>query len=130
MKKTSQIVTDALTEIVGNPAHDAARIALYFDLNYQQKVDGKHLDYKGFIKHMALLKAHTKRMDVTFLSIVAEGDTVFTHHHVKVEKHQCEKSQFEVMARFTLSSDKIVRCEELTQMISGNLEDRDLGSRS
>lgn len=130
MNKQSQLVIHALQEIVSNPRHDEKMIASYFAASYQQQVDGKCLDYPGFVSHMALLKTLTRQMEVLLLSVVAERDTVFTHHRVKVEKCDNTKSEIEVMARFTLESDHIIRCEELTRLVSGNKQDHDLGSRS
>jgi hypothetical protein len=48
---------------------------------------------------------------------------------VAVEKSSGDKSEFEVFARFTLAAGKIIRCEELTRMVSGTADDRDPGSR-
>ncbi|ADU72646.1 nuclear transport factor 2 family protein [Pantoea sp. At-9b] len=129
MKTHRQIVVDALTEIVSNPIHDEVKIASYFSPAYQQYVDGKHMDYRDFIKHMAVLKTLTHQMQVTMLSIVSEGNRVCTHHRVKVEKHNGARSEVEVMAHFTLAADRIVRCDELTRQISGDKRDHDLGSR-
>jgi hypothetical protein len=129
MKKTTQTVIDALQNVVCNPEHSEHDIALYFDPAYQQVVDGHRLDYREFIEHMALLKSHTTQINVSVLSAVTEDQTVFTHHHVKAAKIQGEHCEFEVFARFTLSSGKIIRCDELTRMIHGTSGDRDLGGR-
>lgn len=129
MKNASRIVISVLEEVICNSEHDEDQIAMYFDLNYQQVVDGHQLGYKDFIKHMGTLKSLTTIMKITVNSVISEGNTVFTHHFVDVEKHQGEKSRFEVLARFTLSSGKIICCEELTRMIHGGIDDRDFGSR-
>lgn len=130
MKNVSQIVMNALQEIINNPEHDEDKIAVYFSPHYRQQVNGTPLSYDEFVKHMALLKSKTRRMTVSLLSIVAEGDTVFTHHEVKVEKSEGGDSLFEVLAHYRLSSDQIVSCQELTRLIRGENGDRDLGSRS
>lgn len=130
MNSISQIVVDTLQTVVSSPVHDESKIATFFDPGYHQVVDGNHMDYPDFIKHMAVLKSLTKQMRVVIKSVVCEGDTVFTHHVVKVEKNQGERSEFEVLARFTISSfGRIIRCEELTRMTSGVSDDRNLGSR-
>jgi len=130
MQNIKQTVIAALQTIITDPLHDEIQIALFFAPDYQQRVDGKELDYRGFIRHMKAIKSHTTRMSISIKSIVAENDTVFTHHYVNVEKNQGEKSEFEVFARFTLLSEKIIRCEELTRMINGFSGDSDLGSRT
>lgn len=123
-------VTAALRALISTPEHDENVIAAFFAPGYQQTVDGNSLDYRGFIHHMQTLKAQTTRMGISINAVVADGDTVFTHHVVDVEKPGGEKSRFEVFARFTLSSGKIIRCEELTRLMSGNPGDHDLGSRT
>jgi hypothetical protein len=129
MSNKSQFVTDALHKIVGQPEHDENQIARYFSPEYQQVVDGKSLDYRGFVEHMALLKSLTKAMKVSILAMACEENTVLTHHHVRVEKQKGQQSEIEVLARFTLSAGLIVRCDELTRLVSGAHDDHDLGSR-
>jgi len=122
-------VTGALDKVVGSPEHNENLIAMYFASNYQQRVDGQQLDYEAFIRHMSVLKQLTKRIKINIKSVVADEDTVFTHHFVDIEKSQGGKSEFEVFACFTLSSGKIIRCEELTRMINGGAGDQSLASR-
>ncbi|CDG22056.1 conserved protein of unknown function [Xenorhabdus poinarii G6] len=129
MNNPSKIVIDALEEMISTRSHDESKIALYFDQSYEQVVNGECLDYRSFIQHIAVLKEHISRIELSILKIVSEGDTVFTHHTANVVKPDGTESQFEVFARFTLCAGKIVRCEELTRMISGASSDRDLGSR-
>lgn len=129
MKSLNQIVIDALHIIVSSPEHDENKISQYFSPDYQQVVDGNSLNYDDFLMHMAALKSQTKRMNVAIKTIVAENNIVFTHHYVSVEKCGGEQSEFEVFACFTLSLGRIIRCEELTRMISGGAGDRDFGSR-
>ncbi len=122
-------VVNALNEIIGHPQHSESRIAEYFSPDYQQFVDGKTLDYDQFVQHMALLKKLTRRMNIRFLAVVAEGNSVFTHHQVAIEKNNGACSETMVMAHFTLCGGKILRCDELTYQVSGQSEDKDLGSR-
>lgn len=129
MKTPKQIVTAALQTLIAHPHHDEQQISAFFDRSYQQTVDGKQLDYAGFLNHMAAIKQHTKRMDMSIETIVAEDNRVFTHHYVDVENTQGEGSQFEVFACFTLAAGKIVRCQELTRMVQGAPSEAGLGSR-
>lgn len=73
MSKETQIVIDALREIITNPQHEEEKIARYFSPDYQQQVDGKRLDYRGFVGHMALLKTLTSRMSLSVLAVSAMG---------------------------------------------------------
>lgn len=129
MKNISDIVINALEKVVSSPVHDEDQIAQYFSPDYQQSVDGQQLTYADFVRHMETLKSVSEKTEITVKTAVAEGDTVFTHHYVNVEKSRGGKSEFEVFACFTLSAGKIIRCEELTRMLNGDAEDQDLASR-
>lgn len=71
-------------------------------------------------------KAFAKRLK-RILAAVVEGEQVFTHHLVEVEKRHGADAQVEVFAHFTLAAGNIVRCEELTRLINGDESDKALG---
>lgn len=121
-------VAQALREIICNPAHDDATIRAFFSPKYQQYVDGKRLDFAGFVSHMAALKQLTERIGLTILAIAGEDGNVLTHHRVRVRKKAGDFAEIEVFAHFTLQDGLIIRCEELTRLMSGAAEDRSLGS--
>lgn len=121
-------VTQALRTIVGHPVHNEARIRALFAPDYQQYVDGKQLDFADFVTHMATLKKLTRSMEVTLLAIASQQDEVLTHHRVAIRKRDGNDSEVEVFAHFTLQDGMIIRCEELTRLLQGAAEDRQLGS--
>lgn len=123
------LVLNALTNIIGSTDNDEEAIARYFSPEYRQTVDGKHLTYPSFIEHMKLLKQQTINMNLDVLSSAENEDTVFTHHLVEVLKTHSDTLTFEVFACFKVQNNKIVRCQELTRMITGSHQDIDLGSR-
>ncbi|WP_176193272.1 nuclear transport factor 2 family protein [Salmonella enterica] len=122
-------IINALRDIVCQQQHDETQIARYFSDEYQQQVDGKCIDYKGFIAHMELLKKLTCSINVSVLAIAAKNNDVLTHHRVYVEKKNGSRSVIDVLAHFTLRDNLIIRCEELTRQLEGDADDRDLGSR-
>lgn len=126
----TQRVVQALHAIICNPTHDDAVIRAFFSPNYQQNVDGKQLDFAGFIGHMAELKQLTERIELTILAIAGEDGNVLTHHRVMVSKSTGAHAEIEVFAHFTLQDGLIIRCEELTRLVTGAAEDRSLGSVS
>ncbi|MFM2485190.1 nuclear transport factor 2 family protein [Celerinatantimonas yamalensis] len=126
---TNTLVLNAFKEIIESPLYDKNKLTHYFSSDYKQVVNGNLLDFDGFIKHVERLKTETKNMTLTVIASAAEGDTVFTHHNVVVEKEDGELTLFEVLANFTVSNSKIVRCEELTRVIQGTDSDQDLGHR-
>ncbi len=125
----STVVLDALRQIVANPEHQPALIAELFSRRYRQTVDGNTLNYEQFLQHMALLKQITRCMTLEILAIAAEEENVLTHHLVNVEKCDGSRSQVRVLAHFTVRDGRIQSCVELTQLLAGEHEDRDLGSR-
>ncbi|KAB0884754.1 nuclear transport factor 2 family protein [Cronobacter muytjensii] len=127
METAKKRVADALEQVVCHPAHDERAIARFFAPDYQQVVDGVSLDYAQFVEHMAALKAITRRINLRILAAVVEGEQVFTHHLVEVEKRHGADAQVEVFAHFTLAAGNIVRCEELTRLINGDKSDKALG---
>lgn len=130
MLNNAQIVAGALQAIVCNPIHDESRIKTFFSPSYQQRVDGKALDFQGFINHMAKLKQITHTINVSVVAIAEQHDEVLTHHIVDVEKNDGRAARVEVFAHFTVQNGFITRCEELTRPIAGNDEDKELGSVS
>lgn len=115
--------------VIAHPLHDESIIQTYFSTDYIQHVDGKVLDYATFVVHMQTLKAATKRMTVTFKALAAEGDTVFTNHEVEAEKADGTIIRSQIIAEFRIRAGRVYYCDELTHLISGTAEDRDLGSR-
>lgn len=126
---SSYVVQTALQLVVGNPQHQPMLITELFSRDYCQMVDGNTLNFEQFLQHMALLKQITRSMTLEILAMVAEGDAVLTHHLVNVEKHDGSQSQIRVLAHFTVRNGKIQSCVELTRLLVGEHEDRDLGSR-
>ncbi|MDT3251846.1 nuclear transport factor 2 family protein [Serratia sp. root2] len=123
------VVLDALQRVVAGSQHQPALIAELFSEDYRQQVDGKVLDYAQFMQHMALLKQLTRSMALEIIAVAGQGETVLTHHQVRVEKRDGGRSLVKVLAHFTVRDGKICACDELTQLLEGEHGDRDLGSR-
>ncbi len=112
--KAAQRIEQALQQIVCQPEHDETLIAEYFSPHYQQWVDGKSLDFDGFVQHMAAVKAATSSVCIEIQAIAENGNEVLTHHRVSVVKPDASEAVIDVFARFTLCEGMIVRCQELT----------------
>ncbi|SCC48347.1 hypothetical protein GA0116948_11097 [Chitinophaga costaii] len=104
-------------------------VARFFHPAYQQYVDGHHLDYKGFIAHMIAQRKVVQEMEIFFKTIVQEGNIVFTNHEVFIKKIDGQPIKIQVIAEFLFEEDKVIKCEELTYLMEGSNEDRDIGSR-
>lgn len=100
----------------------------YFSKDYVQCVDGKKLNYDDFVQHIKTLKSVMKTMNVSFKQMVVEEDWIATLHIVDGVKHSNEAIQVQVNAFMKIREGKIVWCDELTYLIKGEHNDKDLGS--
>lgn len=128
MTKNIQYIAQALEAIISCPEHNEQTIESFFAPNYRQTVNGIELDYAHFVAHMAKLKQITHSMELKILTLAAQGNKVLTHHLVNISKTNGERVLTEVFASFTLENGHIIRCQELTRLISGREEDKFLGS--
>lgn len=122
-------IKNALNNVLGKDLGNVEIIEQYFSPDYIQVVDGKEIDYSGFVAHLAALKAAVDTITITFKSIAEGENCIHTQHIAHAEKKNGDISEFEVFACFSLSNGKIIRCEELTRMLVGKKQDSDLGSR-
>lgn len=125
-----KIITDTFGTIIASPIVDEQVISQIFHPQYKQTVDGSELDFNGFIQHMKAQKNVFSQVSTHFKSIVSEGETVFTNHEVSIKKHDGGKIKVHVLAEFNFKDGKIIRCDELTRLLSGLPEDSDIGSRT
>lgn len=123
------LIRNLFNEVLGAPTVDISIIEKYVDPSYVQKVDGVTLNYEDFIQHMRKQKTIIASVSVEFLAIVEEGDTVFTNHIVTATKKDGSALKTKVIAQFTIQNNRLVGCDELTHLLAGSKEDRDMGSR-
>ena len=125
-----QKVQRAFTTLINEGRADPATIAEHFSPDYRQWVDGKELDYQGFIEHMQALRAAVTSMHVDFTTMIEEGDAVATSHTVTAHKRDGSITRGRVIAIFRVGDDGIRSCQELTHLEEGDESDKDLGSRT
>ncbi|BAU74690.1 nuclear transport factor 2 family protein [Metapseudomonas furukawaii] len=126
---SKQRIFDLFHDLVQAETLDPEKVADYLDPDYQQRVDGVLLDYQGFIAHMHRQKEAIARVEVEFLCLVAEGNVVFSNHQVHALTRDGRRVVVKVIAQFELKQGRLLRCDELTRLVSGTQEDEDLGSR-
>jgi hypothetical protein len=124
------LIREAFAQIIESPNPDITTYRKYFSPDYQQRVDGKVLNFAGFIRHMNAQKKVLKRVRVTFRHLVAENNKVASLHIVDAEKFDGSTIQAQVNAIFEIEDGKVVLCDELTRLLKGSREDEDLGSRT
>ncbi len=130
MQTTGQAIIKAAFSAIFDPQKTAADVAAYFSPEYTQWVDGKTLDYAGFMAHVAVLKAHIAHATVHFLQFIEDGDNVSDIHDVIGVKTNGEPFSIRVIAFYTVSNQQITSVRELTHLLAGSAESKDLGSKT
>lgn len=124
-----KIFEKVFTEFLESSEVNEKDIEKFFSKDYVQYADGKKLNYQEFVKHMHMLKKSLKYLKVNIKSIAQDNDVIFTNHLIYGETKDKKMFSVEVIAEFRIKDEKIYYCNELTHMIEGDDEDRDLGSR-
>ena len=126
-----------LTRILSDltdPLVPIASVLAHFSPGYQQWVDGRSLDYEGFARHVAALKADLAAGAVHFDQVLAAGRNAASVHRAEVRLRDGRCVQLKVLAFFEFEHDsedaRLLRVEELTNLLEGEVVDRDLGSRT
>ncbi|GGA79303.1 hypothetical protein GCM10011491_03170 [Brucella endophytica] len=114
---------------LADPAATSEQFAELLTPDYIQRVDGKEIDYAGFLSHMAALRAHLASVDITFEHIVTDGHSAATVHLVDAVKTNGQHSRFKVIAYYQFQGKRVCLIDELTHLLEGDAQDRDLGSR-
>ncbi|WP_419768642.1 hypothetical protein [Arcobacter sp.] len=124
-----ELIKKIFNEILGASIVDTKIIKKYISSEYIQIVDGNILDYDGFVNHMKKQKEVIESLDVEFLTIAEDNENIFTNHIVTAVKKDGQTVKVKVIAQFVIKNNLLVKCDELTHMLSGKEEDRDIGSR-
>lgn len=112
-----------------NPATKAEQFAELMTSDYIQRVDGKQLDYAGFLRHSETLRASLVSSSVTFEHIVTDGVSAATVHVAEAIKVGGERIRLKIIAYYQFRGNRISLVDELTHLLEGTAQDRDLGSR-
>ena len=124
-----EVIIGLFKDVLEAPSLDEKIVSDYVSPRYVQNVDGVTLDYADFIAHMRKQKSVLAALSVEFVAMVEENATVFTHHIVDAEKKDGSRLRVQVLAQFVIRDGKLLRCDELTRLLSGAEGDRDIGSR-
>ncbi|MGR2680441.1 MULTISPECIES: nuclear transport factor 2 family protein [Chromobacterium] len=112
-----------------SPELDESRLARLVHPDYRQQADGRNLDYPAFVRHLRHLKRECSRVGLEILSWAEQGERLFTRHLVTADKRAGGQVRMLVIAEFRVRDGMVRACDELTHMLGGAAEDRDLGSR-
>lgn len=120
-----QRMFDAFT----NPNTKPEQFAELMTSDYIQRVDGKQLDFAGFLSHSETLQKSLVSSSVTFEHIVTDGVSAATVHVAEAVKVNGERIRLKVIAYYQFRGNRISLVDELTHLLEGTAQDRDLGSR-
>ncbi|QSB44343.1 nuclear transport factor 2 family protein [Tsuneonella flava] len=113
-----------------NPQTKQDDLAEFLTPDYVQRVDGKQLDYNEFLMHHQALQRTISSGSVNFEHFVTDGVSAATVHTAEAVKRTGERIRLRVIAYYQFCGNRISLVDELTQLLNGEQEDRDLGSRT
>ena len=128
MKPTEELLKIVFEQIYKPETDYLKLIEDSFDADYQQQVDGKTLNLDDFKKHIAYQRDIISDVQVEFEHIMIEDEKIFSCHRVFATKKDGSKIEARVFALFGFKDNKIAWCDELTHLVCGNNEDKNLGS--
>ncbi|MDX2164957.1 MAG: nuclear transport factor 2 family protein [Gammaproteobacteria bacterium] len=124
------LIQEIFAHVFEKDGFDEAVCEKYFSKDYIQYVDGKKVDYAGFLDHVRALKSALHSMSFEFKHIVKEGNKIATLHIARgIKKDTGKKIEVQVNAMFEIQNNQVISCNELTHLVHGEESDQDLGSR-
>lgn len=129
---TEDEVNDLLQRMFAAFTNPTTKPEVYAELltpDYIQCVDGKQLDYAGFLSHSKAVQASLASSSVQFEHIVTDGISAATVHVADAVKTNGDRIRIKVIAYYQFRGNRISFVDELTHLLEGDEQDRDLGSR-
>ena len=124
MTATATTIATALKDLLltpGLPLEEA--LDRHFAPEYRQRTDGAWIDRAGFAEHIAHLRG------VVADGTIGDGAAYAERHTIDIVKADGSTASHEVYVFAERAADgRFVRLEEVTLMVSGSQDDRDLGS--
>lgn len=113
-----------------NPETTPEELAEFLTPDYVQRVDGKQLGYDEFLQHHQALQKTISSGSVDFEHFVTDGLSAATVHVAEATKLSGERIRLKVVAYYAFRGNRISLVDELTHLLEGEQEDRDVGSRT
>lgn len=111
-----------------NESFDRETIANYFSKDYVQSVNGDTFGFNDFVNHICKVRETLSSCNIAFKTLVTEGNIVFSNHLVDAVMRNGKMVRQQVLAEFEISKGKIIRCDELTCFLGGDVAGSKLGS--
>ncbi|MDR0815336.1 MAG: hypothetical protein LBN37_06255 [Bacteroidales bacterium] len=123
-----KFIRELFKNVFESPEFNEDFIRRNVDTAYIQHVDGKTLGYNEFAQHIKLLKTKVSICSVEFLTLVEDGEILFSNHIISITLKDGAQGKSHVIAEFRIKDGKLYYCDELTSLIEGREQDKDLGS--
>ena len=124
------VVLSVFRDLHENPRASLSEVERWISPDYRQNVDGKTMGFSEYVEHFKALQSAASSFKIDVLETVCDGNRVCTRHRVHLSKRDGSSALVGVIAVFEVENDQILRVDELTQLIEGSHEDKDLGSRT
>ena len=127
--ETNQYLTEMFKAFL---ASDKSELKAGLTSDFVQKFGGEENRYNAFIQHASTLSKQLKSMDVVFEDFNVDSDgTISDIHTVSVTKLDGTTAIFKLYSFYYFdNTGKLKELDELSSLIDGSSEDRDLGSRT
>ena len=99
-----------------------------FSPAYKQSSDGNTLDFIGFTNHLVYLRSHVSNVEFDVLNVCICEDRLAERHIATITHHDGQVSRLEVYVFMRLQHQKIASLDEITRVISGKENDKELAS--
>jgi hypothetical protein len=113
-----------------DPNTPAERLTRHLTDDYRQDVDGRTLDLSGFVAHARALKSTLAEAAVSFETVIGDERRAASLHVVSGRKLDGTTVRVRVYAFFEFADGRVRRVDEVTRLLEGEEDDRDLGSRT
>lgn len=99
-----------------------------FSADYVQSTDGNTLNYDEFLQHLKHVRSQISHIVFRVEQACCNAQLLADRHIVTVSWPDNKKTEIEVYMFAQLHEGKICRIDEITRVISGNIEDKSLAS--
>ncbi len=98
----------------------------YMSDQYIEHIDGQTFNFQQWLHHMLTIKQMMKSYQLTFDEIVVEGDQIATSYVVHAIKKDGTHLDIRIIALFKIQNGKMIYCDELTHLLNGPANQKNL----
>ncbi|MCX4632039.1 nuclear transport factor 2 family protein [Streptomyces sp. NBC_01443] len=126
---TSTDIARAINDLLFSPGVDLAEaVDRHFTPDYRQRTNGVWSDRTSFARHITRLRSLIRSGHIEVHDELRDGLRYADRHTVTLSHHDGHTSRTEVYLFAELASDgRFQRVEETTLLITGQLDDENLG---